>query len=428
MASTAKARAAYAVGIYCATTLAFLLCAAPETLRVHTPYNHFALLAEAWLKGSLALTGPPPGYTGNNDFAAFQGRWFITFPPLPAVILLPFVALAGSAERVRDGAVFLGLAGFGPLILFYALEKLTRLGFSQRNRSANAILALLLGLGSVYFFTAVQGSVWFAAHVVAVVLAASYFLLALGAERPFLAGVMLGFAFLTRTPLLFASALFVVEAYRVCKAPTGARNWPEFIKKLAWFSLPVGLSLLGCCWHNWARFGDPFNFGYEYLQIIWQSRIQRFGLFSYHYLPKNLGVLLTSLPYWTGLRPETWFQINGHGLALWVTTPFYLTLLWNRRRTPLDLALWVTLLLVALPSLFYQNTGWLQFGYRFSNDYAVFLFALLALSDLRFGRRFWLVAACAVALNTFGALSFGRPELASYYDIDPTQVRIYQAD
>ncbi len=428
MAGTAKARAVYAVGIYCATTLAFVLSTAPETFRVHTAYNHFALLAEAWLNGSLALPWPPPEYTGTNDFAVFQGRWFVTFPPLPAVILLPFVALAGSAERVRDGAVFLGLAGFGPVILFYALEKLTLLGFSQRNRSANAILALLFGLGSVYFFTAVQGSVWFAAHVVAVVLGASYFLFALEAERPFLAGLMLGLAFLTRTPLLFASSLFVIEAYRVCTVPAGGRNWREFSKKLGWFSLPVGLSLLVCGWHNWARFGSPFNFGYEYLQIIWQSRIQRFGLFSYHYLPKNLGVLLTSLPYWTDLRPGTWFQINGHGLALWLTTPFYLTLLWNRWRTPLDLGLWVTVLLVALPSLFYQNTGWLQFGYRFSNDYAVFLFGLLALSDLRLGRRFWLVAAFAVALNAFGALSFGRSAFAKYYDIDPTQVRIYQAD
>ena len=31
--------------------------------------------------------------------------------------------------------------------------------------------------------------------------------------------------------------------------------------------------------------------------------------------------------------------------------------------------------------LFYQNTGWRQFGYRFSNDYAPLLFVLLAIGD-----------------------------------------------
>ena len=68
----------------------------------------------------------------------------------------------------------------------------------------------------MYFFTAEQGTVWFAAHVVAVALAAGYLLFALEAERPLLAGLMLGLGYLTRTPLLFAFPLFLLEAFRVC--------------------------------------------------------------------------------------------------------------------------------------------------------------------------------------------------------------------
>ena len=69
----------------------------------HTPFNHFALLAESWLNRRLDLGGPPPGYAQNNDFAEFGGRWFIVFPPFPAVLLLPMVKLGGSAIRVQDG-------------------------------------------------------------------------------------------------------------------------------------------------------------------------------------------------------------------------------------------------------------------------------------------------------------------------------------
>src|SRR5690349_18464154 len=79
-----------ALGIYALVTVVFLLTTAPERLAGHTPWNHFALLADAWLKGRLDLGGPPPAYTQNNDFAVFQGRTYVTFPPFPAVLIAPF--------------------------------------------------------------------------------------------------------------------------------------------------------------------------------------------------------------------------------------------------------------------------------------------------------------------------------------------------
>jgi hypothetical protein len=80
--------------------------------------------------------------------------------------------------------------------------------------------------------------------------------------------------------------------------------------------------------------------------------------------------------------------VSAHGLALWVTTPMYLWLLWPKKILAPHLALAVSAFAVALPSLFYQNSGWVQFGYRFSNDYAVFLFALFAVGGRRVGTVF----------------------------------------
>ena len=82
-----------------------------------------------------------------------------------------------------------------------------------------------------------------------------------------------------------------------------------------------------------------------------------------------------------------------HGLALWLTTPLYLWLLWPRRVSPLWRGLAVTAAIIALCDLLYQNSGWEQFGYRFSNDYAVLLVAMLAIGGFRLGRRFWAAAA-----------------------------------
>ncbi len=426
-----------ASAVYLLTTGVFLLTAAPATLGGHTPYDHFALLAEAWLDGRLDLGGAPPAYAGMNDFARFDGRWYVPFPPFPALLLLPFVALSGSAEALPDGLVFLLLAGVAPAVLWLALEKLRAMRRSPRSERQNLGLSLLFAFGTVYFFTAEQGTVWYAAHVVGAGLAALYLLFALDAERPVLAGIALGLGFATRAPLLFAVPLFVSELWRKCvpsdfcslDAPRRALELldrPRFVRGMLCFLAPIGVVFCATLWHNQARFGDPFEVGYRYLEVVWRSRIERWGLFGYHYLGRNLAVVLTSLP-WLG-DPVTPFRISAHGLALWVTTPAYLYLPFPKLRRAPHLALAVTAAAVALPSLFYQNSGWVQFGYRFSNDYAVFLFALLAMGGRRFGLLFGLLAAWAVGLNAFGALTFNRESGAGVYVIERTQRVIHQPD
>jgi hypothetical protein len=78
--------------------------------------------------------------------------------------------------------------------------------------------------------------------------------------------------------------------------------------------------------------------------------------------------------------------------------------------------------------LFYQNTGWAQFGYRFSNDYSVFLFALLALGTRRVGIGLALALVWALVVNTFGAVTFGRASFHEYYHWDGSQKQFYQPD
>jgi hypothetical protein len=424
-----------ALSIYAVATGAYLAFAAPETLSAHTPYNHFALQARAWLDGRLDLGGPPPRYAGMNDFSRFEDKWYVPFPSFPALLLVPLVFVAGSAENVADGRFFLLLAGIAPAVLFLALEKLARLGRSERTERENATLALLFAFGSVYFFSAVQGTVWYAAHVVAAGLAAFYLLFALDAERLLLAGAMLALGYATRTPLLFAVPLFLFELVRVClpdgaalapRAALRALDRPRFVKAFALFVLPIALVFALTLVLNAARFGDPFEVGYRYLEVAWRARIEKWGLFSYHYLGRNLGVVLTSLP-WVG-DADVPFRVSAHGLALWVTTPMYLWLLWPKRTLAPHLALAATAIAVALPSLFYQNSGWVQFGYRFSNDYAVFLFALFAVGGRRIGIAFAVLGTWAVVVNAFGAATFNRAEGAPYYVIERTQRVIFQPD
>jgi hypothetical protein len=470
---TRSRRLVVAAVLYFACVAVYAVVAGGEHLSTHTPYNHYAHLADAWLHGRQDLARGAPPYAQNNDFAVYPPRTpneppgivhrtYISFPPFPAVLMLPFVWLAGSPENFRDGQFMIWVAGLGPALLFLVLEKLRRpdaLGvtWSTRSERANAVLALLFAFGTVYFFTAEEGTVWFAAHAVSAAILGLYLLFAIGAEKPLLCGLLMGLAFATRPPTFLTSALFAIEAIRRYVrgglpsegdfATRARATWErldkaQLARAYALFALPV-IGVLGVLsWMNHLRF-DTWNpsVGHEYLTVVWADRMQKWGLFGYHYLSKNLGVMLTILPW---LPPKGTqfpeqvpffghvpFKINEHGLALWFTTPIYLWLLWPKqplRARWLYVALAITAALPATMDLLYQNSGWRQFGYRFSNDYAPLLFVMLAIGDRAFGRLFQAAAAWSVAWNLLGACTFDRDGFFAMYYREPTQEQLYQKD
>jgi len=455
-AGTRSRRVLVALALYLACGGVYAVVAGAPRLSEHTAYNHYALLADAWLHGRQDLPGGAPHYTGNNDFASFGGKTYISFPPFPSVLMLPLVKLSGSAENFRDGQFMIWLAGLGPALLFLVLEKLRRTGRSPRSELEDVGLSLLFAFGTVYFFTAVEGTVWFAAHVVGVALVAGYLLAALDAEHPALAGVLIGCSFATRPVTALFAALFALEAIRVSAGgEIGAgETWVEraratwtkldraaLARRYVAFALPI-LAILGVCsWSNFTRFHhySPSDFGHEYLSVAWHDRMQKWGLFGYHYLAKNLGCALTILPWlpahnapaqFFSLHGPAPFQINEHGLALWFTTPVYFWLLRPRERGWLHGVILVAIVGPVLMLLLYQNTGWRQFGYRFSNDYAPLLFVLLAIGKRPLTWLFRVAALWGVVVNLFGAITFDRGDARCdrYYFRDGSQVTVYQPD
>jgi hypothetical protein len=250
---------------------------------------------------------------------------------------------------------------------------------------------------------------------------------------------MLGLAFLTRgPPVALFGLFFVLQALAAVPGPAAQASgvvdrisellcWSRLrlaLPSLVRFALPAAAALAIAMWMNAARFDDPFEFGHSHLKIRWSSRIETWGLFNYHYVGRNLAVLVAALPWFSAVPP--YLKISRHGLALWVTTPQLWLVLWPRRRSLLISSLGLSAFAIALFELFYQNSGWVQFGYRFGLDYAPALFGLLALGGHRFGKLFHALALYAFAINLFGAVTFDRD--ARFYDNDPTQRVIFQPD
>jgi hypothetical protein len=412
--SYATSKVASAISLYLVLACAYLALTPPARLAAHSPYNHHTLQARAWLDGRLDLGGPPPRYTANNDFVHHRGRYFVSFPPVPAALLLPAVAIAGRPERVREPALFAAVAPLGPTFFFLALECLRRAGRTPRRTRRDLFgLSLLLGLGTVYWFCALQGSVWFIGHVVALVFAAAFLWASVGARQPMLAGACLALAVGTRPTVGLAAPLFLYEVWR---AHAGDRA--TIGRKLASFVAPlvvVGAILGG---YNHVRFADPFEFGHRLLDVRWRERIARYGLFDLHFLPRNLTVALGGVPFPTA---GGW-KINAHGLALWLTSPFLVFALPRRRGGDrLARVALATALVIATVTLLYQNTGWVQFGQRFANDYLWLVVLAIAVGGRRLGRAFWLLGALAMLVNAVGAVSFGRERFAGLYYLEPTQ-------
>lgn len=421
-------------GIYCATSA--------QRLVRPSPNNHYVYLAHAWLLGRLDLGGDPPG---TNDWACFDTidegpcppgrysfsgpnakryRWYVSFPPLPAVLLLPLVAIFGL--NTLDALFWALFAGLGPMLLFVVLRFLRESGRSARTQREDLLITTIFAIGSVYYFVAVQGTVWFAAHVVATAFVCLYLLFSFGARRPVAAGIALGLAFLSRPATLLLVAFFVLQAIGAAKQDSRLKSSsaPRLLRTLAMFALPLAVIFAATMWYNTARFADPFEFGHHFLQIRWRPRIETWGLFDVHYLPRNLTVFFLSLP-WV-IESSPFIRITRHGLALWFTTPNLLWILWPKKLDATSAALWAAVLPTALCTLLYQNTGWVQFGYRFALDYLPLLFVLIALGGRRFGPTFLACAMFAIVVNTFGAVTFDR--YPQFYDTDPTQRVIFQPD
>jgi hypothetical protein len=365
---------------------------------------HFVYQADAFLHGQLALTVPRP--PNLNDWVLRDGRWYVSFPPFPALLMTPFVALFGLSFNDVTFTLFFSAAN---VALFYRLLRRIQ---PDRAGWEHATFALIYGFGTLAWSCGIRGEVWYTAETIGVTLTLLYLHAALGARHPILAGLAVACAAITRAPLAFSAVFFLFEAL----SPDGPVEWGRLrdparwraaLPKLVPYALAIGAVAVPMAWMNHARFGSFGEFGHSHLYANRvNEQIRQYGLFHFAFLERNLHDAFTRLPE-IQLRP---FRIgfNGEGMSLFVTTPLFLYLLAPKQKPRLYRALWLTVALVAIPGFFYQNSGYFQFGFRFSLDYTPYLILLLALGGRPFTGLFWLAAFAGFAVNAWGAAVFNR--------------------
>jgi hypothetical protein len=416
-------------------------------------YDHFVWQAQAWLEGRAAISFPvEEGLRTNGHYQdvldlgdrllterlglEYQpGRALIPFPPLPAALLLPFVAVWGLAT---EGAVLYALLGGINVGLCWRM--LTRV---TPRRDVAFLGTVAYGFGTVAWYASMLGTTWFQAHV-----AASTFLFlaitaALDAERhededgpgrslpgrlplrAIGAGLLFGVACLGRLTALFGAPFFAFVG--------PGRSW---VRRATAAALGCMLPLLLLAGYNLATTGHLFHPAYDHIREVEYRPVPElyhddWGTEDPRYIPVNAPILLLRTPINaladgtpcepTTDLPDQLLDVDSPcplrpdpvGMSILLTTPAYLLAVpalllgWRRR---LVAGAGLAVLAIALADLAHFSQGWVQFGYRFSNDFAPFAMILVTLGigharHHRIGWALaWVLVAASVAVNAWGVM------------------------
>jgi hypothetical protein len=273
----------------------------PELLAIADPYNP---------------ANRPPG-VGLHDASLYHGKYYLYFGVAPVVtLLLPFRILTHTALPVPAAVVIFSYAGF--LVSGCTWWLVRRRYFPGASVVLSALLLLALGTASLIPLLVRRANIW------ELPISGGYFFSAVailcvyqtlhsrrrGAAWLAGASLALGLAIASRPTYLYAIGLllvpliwhwrsrrwssdprFAVEGVPSPREATRGRagdGFRHFIAYAAAAVIPLALVGLAMAAYNYARFGNPLEFGVAYqFSGIYEAKARHF---SWTYLPYNLGV------------------------------------------------------------------------------------------------------------------------------------------
>lgn len=238
---------------------------------ISSPYNSYVLQAESWMKGRLDL-GRDYSWL---EIARYKDKYYISFPPFPSYIMLPFTAVFGASfSGGIIAAVSFILAGV------YCFKLIRR--YSPDSEYA-VFYALLATVCSNYLFIAINDWVWFIAQNLCFTLSVAAIYYASCGKGAY--SFMLWACAVGCRPF---SVLYFPLLVLLCYENTKLKKGNFALRLIIWGIVPfiIGLSYMIL---NVLRFGNPFEFGHNYLPEFSEAPK---GQFSVSYFFTNLYSLI----------------------------------------------------------------------------------------------------------------------------------------
>ena len=334
----------------------------------HNPRDSYTLMALAWRKGQLSLGQDYPWL----ELAIYRGDWYVSFPSVPALVMLPLTFLFGAdtPNTLATG-------------LYYLFSALAAYALCRRWRDPrdSLLLALMMTLGGSLLDFSLSGGVWNQAQLLCLLLTTGF---ALGISGDSRAGWAAGLTCLALSvgcrPFQAVYVPFGLAALdRKLRERKPAGPGRRLLAMVPYCLMP-GLVALALGAYNYARFGDPLEFGHNYLPEFTRNPDQpQLGL---QYVGHNIENLLR-LP---GI-------VEGHiefprfdGFAFWLVDPLFVSAAiagavkaFRKRWDALDTLLALGFLAETFLLLMHKTFGGWQYGARYLCD----LYPMLLLFQLR---------------------------------------------
>lgn len=360
------------------------------TLLSYNCWDSYSLQAMSWLSGRLDM--------GKNyewlELAVYNGKYYLSFPPLPSVVMLPFVLLFG--ERTPSNLVSALYGIFTAMIAYKILKK------AGMKRGGAVFFAIAYVWGSNMLWLSTSGGVWFLAQ---------------------------GLNMLLLTACVyFAQQKMRVAAYAMAALAVGCRPFSVcmFLPLMAYFYtadkdrpmadriggqirsliIPVFIAL---CYmlYNYVRFGNVLEFGHNYLPEFTESEKGQFSL-SY-ILPNLYNLLLRPVTLRADLTLE--YPLFD-GFMFYIANPMFL--IWfaavvkdvrQKRLDAVRLCIVIAILAELLLLCAHKTLGGWQFGARYTVDMLPMALMYLLLKKDEPGGISAFIMAAGMMFNLYGALA-----------------------
>ncbi|ODA68199.1 hypothetical protein A7A08_00016 [Methyloligella halotolerans] len=360
-------------------TLLFIAVLVLAVLREQPGSNSYVALADAFLHGQLHVNG-----CLDEDCALFHGKAYVVFPPLPALLITPFVAIFGT-----DFHYFLPLSLFafaGTALLWWRMcDRLAE------SRDLRALMILLILFATPLIFVTIRGDhIWFFAQSWAFFFTTAALYATLVSRSALFAGLFIAAAFLCRQmSILYLPFLYVLLMEE--ERPLWHIDRAAFARALRLAAFPVA-AVAAYLAYNWVRFGSPMETGYDYLFPISldrpgydpgfiKHRLRELGPFAVEYFPFNAFYMFFQGPHveFMGRYLTELKAFDNNGASLFLVTPallFAFLARWNR-------AFWIGLATCAFilgVTLFYHSNGFSQYStQRYALDWLPIMLVFVAL-------------------------------------------------
>lgn len=172
-----------------------------------TYYNYYVRLGDAFLHGRLYLLDNPSWL---NELVPnpFGPGYYVVYPPLPAILMTPLVAIWGLNLNQTLVSVFFG--SLTVVVAYFVAKDVTKRPYAEKPKSQSVYVwfAVLFGFGTIFWWLSSNGSVWLIAQVIS-----AFFLLlaiheAFNKARPLVMGLLVGASFWCRLPTILGILFF----------------------------------------------------------------------------------------------------------------------------------------------------------------------------------------------------------------------------